>query len=80
MRSTKQFSITLANEMAEAVRAMVATGEYATENEVTRNGLRVLLAPSRLGSRLRARTGWLWQGADTAMARGANPRNFQIDR
>jgi antitoxin ParD1/3/4 len=29
MRSTQQFSITLPNEMAEAVRAKVATGEYA---------------------------------------------------
>lgn len=44
MRSTQQFSITLPNEMAEAVRAKVATGEYATESEVIRDGLRVLLA------------------------------------
>ncbi len=44
MRSTQQFSITLPNEMAEAVRAKVAGGEYATESEVIRDGLRVLLA------------------------------------
>jgi antitoxin ParD1/3/4 len=44
MRSTQQFSITLPNEMAEAVRAKVASGEYATESEVIRDGLRVLLA------------------------------------
>ncbi len=44
MRSTKQFSITLPNEMADAVRAKVASGEYATESEVIRDGLRVLLA------------------------------------
>ncbi len=44
MRTTQQFSITLPNEMAEAVRAKVASGEYATESEVIRDGLRVLLA------------------------------------
>jgi putative addiction module CopG family antidote len=37
-------SITLPNEMADAVRAKVASGEYATESEVIRDGLRVLLA------------------------------------
>lgn len=47
MRSTQQFSITLPNEMAEAVRAKVAAGEYATESEVIRDGLRVLLARDR---------------------------------
>jgi len=44
MRSTQQFSITLPNEMAETVRAKVASGEYATESEVIRDGLRALLA------------------------------------
>ena len=29
MRSTQQLSITLPNEMAEFIRAKVATGEYA---------------------------------------------------
>ena len=47
MRSTQQFSITLPNEMAEAVRAKVSAGEYATESEVIREGLRVLLARDR---------------------------------
>ena len=47
MRSTQQFSITLPNEMAEAVRAKVTAGEYATESEVIRDGLRVLLARDR---------------------------------
>ena len=47
MRSTQQFSITLPNEMAEAVRAKVAAGEYATESEVIRDGLRVLRARDR---------------------------------
>jgi antitoxin ParD1/3/4 len=44
MRTTKQLSITLPTEMAEAIKAKVATGEYATESEVIRDGLRVLMA------------------------------------
>ena len=47
MRSTQRFSITLPHEMAEAVRAKVASGEYATESEVIRDGLRALLARDR---------------------------------
>ncbi|HEX2887240.1 type II toxin-antitoxin system ParD family antitoxin [Vineibacter terrae] len=44
MRSTRQLSITLPNEMAEMVRSKVAAGEYATESEVIRDGLRALAA------------------------------------
>lgn len=47
MRSTQQFSITLPNEMADAVKAKVAGGEYATESEVIREGLRALIAHDR---------------------------------
>jgi putative addiction module CopG family antidote len=47
MRSTQQLSITLPNEMADLVRAKVAAGDYATESEVIRDGLRVLLARDR---------------------------------
>lgn len=47
MRTTQQFSITLPNEMADAVRSKVAAGEYATESEVIRDGLRALLARDR---------------------------------
>jgi antitoxin ParD1/3/4 len=47
MRTTQQFSITLPNEMADAVKSKVATGEYATESEVIRDGLRVLMARDR---------------------------------
>jgi antitoxin ParD1/3/4 len=47
MRTTQQMSITLPNELAEAVRAKVASGEYATESEVIRDGLRVLMARDR---------------------------------
>jgi putative addiction module CopG family antidote len=42
MRTTKQFSITLPHEMAQIVRAKVESGEYASESEVIRDGLRAL--------------------------------------
>jgi antitoxin ParD1/3/4 len=42
MRTTKQFSITLPHEMAEMVRTKVESGEYASESEVIRDGLRAL--------------------------------------
>lgn len=47
MRTTQQFSITLPNEMADIVKSKVAAGEYATESEVIRDGLRVLMARDR---------------------------------
>ena len=47
MRSTQQLSITLPHEMADMVKAKVAAGEYATESEVIRDGLRTLLARDR---------------------------------
>lgn len=47
MGSTQQFRITLPKEMADAVRAKVAAGEYATESEVICDGLRALLARDR---------------------------------
>lgn len=47
MRTTQQLSITLPNEMAKAVKSKVASGEYATESEVIRDGLRVLMARDR---------------------------------
>jgi antitoxin ParD1/3/4 len=51
MRTTQQFSITLPNEMAGLVKSMVATGAYATESEVFRDGLRALLARERATER-----------------------------
>ena len=47
MRTTQQFSVTLTNEMAEMVRAKVDNGEYASESEVIRDGLRALQAHER---------------------------------
>ncbi len=47
MRTTQQLSITLPIEMADAIKAKVSSGEYATESEVIRDGLRALLARDR---------------------------------
>lgn len=47
MRTTQQMSITLPTEMAGLVKAKVAAGDYATESEVIRDGLRALMARDR---------------------------------
>lgn len=44
MRTTRQLSITLPNDMADALRERVQSGEYASESEVIREGLRALWA------------------------------------
>ncbi|ARS65945.1 type II toxin-antitoxin system ParD family antitoxin [Sinorhizobium meliloti] len=44
MRSTQQFSVTLPNDMAQMVKSKVSSGEYASESEVIRDGLRALQA------------------------------------
>ena len=48
MRTTQQLSITLPNDMANAVKSKVQAGEYASESEVIRDGLRVLMARDRV--------------------------------
>ncbi len=60
MRTTQQLSITLPNEMADAIKSKVRAGEYATESEVIREGLRALL------SRDRAIESWLTQKVGVA--------------
>lgn len=60
MRTTQQLSITLPNDMADEVKAKVRTGEYATEIEVIRDGLRALLA------RDKAIESWLHQQVGSA--------------
>jgi putative addiction module CopG family antidote len=68
MRSTQQFSITLPNEMADVVKRKVSAGEYATESEVIRDGLRALMA------RDRAMEAWLRnEVVPAAMALEADP-------
>ena len=44
MRTTQSLSITLPHEMAQMVKSKVKSGEYATESEVIRDGLRALAA------------------------------------
>jgi antitoxin ParD1/3/4 len=47
MRTTRQMSVTLPHGMADMVRAKVTSGEYASESEVIRDGLRALSARDR---------------------------------
>ncbi len=47
MRTTKQLSVTLPKDMAEDVAAKVASGAYASESEVIREGLRALRAQEK---------------------------------
>lgn len=47
MRKTRQLSVTLPHEMADLVRAKVDAGDYASESEVIREGLRSLAARDR---------------------------------
>lgn len=76
MRTTQQLSITLPNEMANMVKAKVQAGEYATESEVIRDGIRALLA------RDRAVENWLHQHVGPAYdALKADPsRAVAVDR
>ena len=60
MRTTQQMSITLPNDMADMVKTKVRTGEYASESEVIRDGIRALLA------RDRAVESWLHNQVDPA--------------
>lgn len=47
MRTTQQMSITLPLEMADVIKTKVRSGEYASESEVIRDGLRALIARDR---------------------------------
>jgi antitoxin ParD1/3/4 len=44
MRTTQPLTITLPLEMAQMVKAKVQSGEYASESEVIRDGLRSMAA------------------------------------
>ena len=44
MRTTQAISITLTHDMLDMIKAKVASGEYASESEVIRDGLRTLRA------------------------------------
>ncbi len=47
MSATQEFSITLPNEIADAVKEKVAAGEYASESELVCDGVLALLARDR---------------------------------
>lgn len=47
MRTTQQMSITLPYDLANSVKAKVHSGQYASESEVVREGLRALMAQDR---------------------------------
>lgn len=63
MRTTQQLSITLPFALAEAVKTKVASGEYASESEVIREGLRALIAQDR------AIDNWLFESMASALDR-----------
>ena len=44
MRTTQPVSVTLPHDLARMLKDKVSSGEYATESEVVREGLRALLA------------------------------------
>lgn len=73
MRTTQQMSITLPNDMADVVRKKVETGEYASESEVIRDGLRVLLARDRaMEDWLRGQVGPAWDAAQADTTRAVS--------
>jgi putative addiction module CopG family antidote len=41
-------SITLPNDMAEMVKSKIRSGEYASESEVVRDGLRIMMTRDRI--------------------------------
>ena len=74
MRTTQQMSITLPNEMADAVRDKVRSGEYASESEVIRDGLRALLARDRaIGLWLREQVGPAYDALKADPSRAVTP-------
>ena len=46
-RTAQPMSITLPIEMADAIKTKVRSGEFATESEVIRDGMRALMARDR---------------------------------
>ena len=48
MRTTHPVSVTLPGELLEPVKSKVRSGEYATDSEVVRDSLQLLLARDRV--------------------------------
>lgn len=78
MRTTQQFSITLPNDMADTIRNKVAVGEYATESEVIRDGLRALMVRDRaVESWLQAQVGPAYDALKADSARAVTPKQVK---
>ena len=75
VRTTHPMSVTLPGELLELVKGKVRSGEYASDSEVVRDGLRLLLA------RDRAVEAWLReQVVPAAKALAADPdRGLSLD-
>ena len=70
-------SITLPNELAEAVKAKVASGEYATESEVIRDG-RTLMARDRAVERwLHGQVGPAYDALKADPSRAITPQRIR---
>ena len=70
MRSSKPITITLPPEMARGLKERVASGDYASESEVVREGLRALEAQEEAVER------WLrTEGVARYDAWKASPKN-----
>lgn len=73
MRTTRQLSITLPNEMADALRERVQSGEYASENEIISEGLRASWARDQAVERwLRGKVAEAYDALVADPSRGAN--------
>ncbi|HAS88444.1 MAG TPA: type II toxin-antitoxin system ParD family antitoxin [Desulfovibrio sp.] len=78
MISTKQMSITLPLEMAKAIKEKVASGEYATESEVIRDGLRALLARDKaVDSWLKEQVGPAYDAMKEEPSRGISAKDLK---
>ena len=78
VRTTQQLSITLPNELAEAVKEKVSSGQYATESEVIRDGLRALMARDRAVDRwLRDQVGPAYDALKTDPSRGVTAKQVR---
>jgi antitoxin ParD1/3/4 len=74
MRSTQQFSVTLTNEMAQMVKSKVSSGEYASESEVIRDGLRALQARDKaLDNWLRTEVAFAYDELEADPTKGRSP-------
>lgn len=79
MRTTQQLSITLPNEMAEIVKSKVAAGEYASESEVIRDGLRALMARDRAVEKwLRQQVGPAYDALKATPARAFTAKKVRV--